>query len=258
LTDGTVPASAPNGKVYFTSIKSGNDEVWSMNADGSEPRQLTSDPADDEGPIPSPDGKTIYFSSNRTGEVQIWRMDPDGGDQRPITTVDAGFPKFATLDGRYLYYQHAIVGTLWRLDLASGQVTEAMTGVRGPYGFSPDGTKLVCLDGGFDAQVLKLISFPDGGVIYSVEVPRPKFRVEDVTWRHDARAFYYVLFQNEGRRSLLYRRQLNDPATQVEVADLGSDDLFEVHSFEITPDDKSFVLSQGSWKHDAVLIGGLK
>ena len=30
------------------------------------------------------------------------------------------------------------------------------------------------------------------------------------------------------------------------------------HSFEITPDDKSFILSQGSWKHDAVLIGGLK
>ena len=258
MTDGTVPASAPDGKIYFTSIKSGNDEVWSMNADGSEPRQLTSDPADDEGPIPSNDGKTIYFSSNRTGEAQIWRMDPDGSDQRPITKVNGGYPKFATHDGKYLYYQHSIAGVLWRLDLGSGEVGEAMTGVRGPYAFSPDGTMLVCIDGSWDVQVMKLVSFPDGRVIYSVEVPRQKFRVEDVTWQHDGRAFYYVLMENGSRRSAVYRRQTDDPATQYEVADLGSDDLFEVHSFELTPDDKSFILSQGSWKHDAVLISGLK
>src|SRR5262249_17410388 len=47
---------APNGKIVFSSGMTGDNEIWSINADGSDQRQLTSNPAEDIAPIVSPDG----------------------------------------------------------------------------------------------------------------------------------------------------------------------------------------------------------
>ncbi|MEJ7863275.1 MAG: winged helix-turn-helix domain-containing protein, partial [Pyrinomonadaceae bacterium] len=55
LADATTVVFAPNGKVIFSSPMSGNDEIWSINADGREQRQLTNDAADDSAPVSSPD-----------------------------------------------------------------------------------------------------------------------------------------------------------------------------------------------------------
>jgi len=58
-----------------------------MNADGSDPRQLTRDPPGviNQAPDWSPDGKRILFQSNRDGNVEIYVMDADGGNQTRLT-----------------------------------------------------------------------------------------------------------------------------------------------------------------------------
>jgi Tol biopolymer transport system component len=64
----------------------GDQEIWSVNPDGTDQRQLTNDTADEIAPIVSPDNSSIYFDSNRSGEIAIWRMDPDGSNHRQVTT----------------------------------------------------------------------------------------------------------------------------------------------------------------------------
>src|SRR5581483_8247769 len=50
--------------IYFVSNRSGSSQVWSMNADGSNARQLTKFASEAEGILVSPDGKKIVFLSS--------------------------------------------------------------------------------------------------------------------------------------------------------------------------------------------------
>src|SRR5687767_3392148 len=62
------------GIIAFQSNRDGNNEIYVMNGDGSGLTNLTDNPADDFGPVWSPDGKKIIFSSNRDGNYDIYVM----------------------------------------------------------------------------------------------------------------------------------------------------------------------------------------
>jgi Tol biopolymer transport system component len=63
----------------------GNQEIYVMNADGSDQRRLTSDPALDITPALSRDGRRIAFTSQRAGGYDIFVMNVDGTEQRQLT-----------------------------------------------------------------------------------------------------------------------------------------------------------------------------
>ena len=59
-----------------------------MDADGSNPQNLTNDLNDDRSPSWSPDGKRIAFASERKGDLvnfEIYVMDADGGNEQRLT-----------------------------------------------------------------------------------------------------------------------------------------------------------------------------
>lgn len=60
-------------------------DLWLVNADGSNPRQLTSAPEPDTDPTWAPDGKSLYFLSARGGSSQVWRLSLDGGEPTAVT-----------------------------------------------------------------------------------------------------------------------------------------------------------------------------
>ena len=63
-------APAPAGRIVFESNRDGNLEIYRMNADGSAPTRLTNDPATDDLPSISPDGRKVAFSSDREGNLR--------------------------------------------------------------------------------------------------------------------------------------------------------------------------------------------
>ena len=64
-----------------------DDDIYVMNADGSEPVRLTTDPAMDFDPSWSSDGTQIAFRSHRdaTGAGEIYIMNADGSEQTNLT-----------------------------------------------------------------------------------------------------------------------------------------------------------------------------
>jgi uncharacterized repeat protein (TIGR01451 family) len=72
------------GKIAYMSNTSGNFDIWVMDTDGTNPLQLTADPAWEGHPAWSPDGLHIAYVNQSTSD--IWVMDPDGGNKEQLTT----------------------------------------------------------------------------------------------------------------------------------------------------------------------------
>jgi tricorn protease len=72
---------ANDGRVAFTY----QDDIWVVDADGSNPHRLTVNVARDFSPRFSPDGKWIAFTSARTGNNDVFIVPSTGGEPKQLT-----------------------------------------------------------------------------------------------------------------------------------------------------------------------------
>ncbi|HVF30272.1 MAG TPA: winged helix-turn-helix domain-containing protein [Pyrinomonadaceae bacterium] len=131
----------PGGKIVYAAAK-GQTDVWVMNTDGSNQKQLTADPAYDFHALPSPDEKYIFFVSTRSGDAQIWRIGTDGSDPVRITKEVGGFPIFVSPDATTLYYLSALDRTIWSVGVDGGNENPFLDQRTLFPAFSPDGRYL--------------------------------------------------------------------------------------------------------------------
>jgi len=72
-------------RIAFVSNRDENQEIYVMEADGSNLRRLTQNRAQDASPAWSPDGSQIAFTSDRDGNREIYVMKTDGSNVRRLT-----------------------------------------------------------------------------------------------------------------------------------------------------------------------------
>lgn len=101
------PHWSPDGRrIAFDSQGSdGHSHVWTIEADGGAPQQVTTAAGDQTVPTWSRDGRWIYFSAIRGGPWDIWRIGASGGANERVTRNGSGLLALESSDGDSLVYQ---------------------------------------------------------------------------------------------------------------------------------------------------------
>lgn len=141
-----------NGKIAFHSDRSGNSDIFTMNADGSNQTNVSNNAGGDFFPDWSPEGTKIAFTSDRSGTYQIYSMNADGGGVMQLTDYASGaaFPAWSP-DGTKIAFSAAIDAGPGGLHIfvvnADGTNPHPLPGAgeAGPDtspAWSPDGTRI--------------------------------------------------------------------------------------------------------------------
>ena len=143
------PAFSPDGKKIAYVL---DNNIWVMNADGSDQRQLTFHSANDTGPAFYPDGRTIVFASERSGNFDLWRISVAPSDPVRLTTTpqhEFGAPSVSP-DGTRIAFVADQTGNFDNFEIytinADGTNRTRLTDHPAfdfAPNFSPDGTKIV-------------------------------------------------------------------------------------------------------------------
>jgi Tol biopolymer transport system component len=95
--DANAPAWSPvdNRIAFWSGIETQYGQIWVINSDGTNSRQLTEDcnHRNSDDPSWSPDGTKILFSTGRSGRNELWVMEADGSNEKRLSNIDAApFP----------------------------------------------------------------------------------------------------------------------------------------------------------------------
>jgi Tol biopolymer transport system component len=170
--DAEATVNFKTGKIVYTSMQSGDLDLWTMNLDGSGKKQLTKTEGYDGGPVFSRDGKKIAWRANHPAtpetqkqyrdllrdnltspmKMELMVADSDGSHAHAITNFGcASFAPTFTPDGKKLLFasnKHNCDGRKFELYLINvdGTGLEQVTDFGGFTAFpefSPDGKKIV-------------------------------------------------------------------------------------------------------------------
>jgi serine/threonine protein kinase len=242
-------AWTPDGRIVFSSNRSGSSDLWIMAADGSDIRQLTHGEGSNHDPSVSPDGRTIVFISTRSGTELIWKMDIDGGN--PIQVTRDGYelsPKI-TPDGKNIVYQTYMRQGIFKIPLTGGEPIQLIPSAAFEPSVSPDGKLLAVMKADrLPTMYLDILPLAGGPSIKQFDLPVLSMAAFPLSWTRDSKGLIF-LDSREGVGNLWLQPLAGGKPKQ--ITNFTSD---RIYSFDWSTDGKQLALARGSSSSDIVLI----
>lgn len=244
----------PDNRMVYCSRAGGNWDIWSMNKDGSDQKQLTVDSHNDLFPTVSSDGRYIYFASDRAGALNIWRMENDGSNPLQLTRgINQTLPA-VTPDGQWVIYQQGLgldEPSIWRVPAVGGEPEQLTNSLTLRPAVSPDGRLLAYVYLDEKEWGVAVVAFEGGEATKKFPFP-PTVSSRFFRWTPDGQALAHIA--NERGASNIWLQPLNgDPPKQLTNFQAG-----QLFSFTWSPDGQWLAYMRHTATSDVVLLKDFK
>ncbi|MGE0128785.1 MAG: protein kinase [Blastocatellales bacterium] len=245
------------GRVVYVSRASTSQDIWLMDQDGKNKKQLTTaETRADRYPAVSPDGRYIVFVSNRTNNSNIYRYDLSTGEQKQLTTgMSEEFPAVSA-DGKWVIYvdTRSIKHTLWKVPIDGGDPVQLTDQLSTWPDISPDGQMIACWYRSEPKAKWRIAIIPiSGGAPEKVlDVPPIADFSIPARWMPDGSGISFVATR-DGVSNIWY--QPLDGGAPKQLTSFTSDQIFW---FDWSNDGKQLACSRGRTLNDVVLISESK
>ncbi|MBK8466629.1 MAG: PD40 domain-containing protein [Chloracidobacterium sp.] len=242
----------PDGRLAYTSRAGGSSDIWTMNADGSNIRQLTVGANARLGLTVTADEKQLIFAAERDGKYNLWRVNIDGSNLERITNGDGEFYPQCTPDGRWIVYQSgANYPTLWKMPIGGGEPTAITKTTGSRPSISPDG-KFVAyhyLDSSLEGSQwgIGISSLEDGKRVKRFDFPSTVVE-RLVKWTRDGKAIAFL--NSPGGVPNIWTQAL-DGGVPKPLTDFPSDSII---TFNWNTDGSQLAVIRGVETSDVLLI----
>src|SRR5947199_1244488 len=246
----------PDGKIVYNSRAGGNFDIWIVDADGRNQKQLTDDVYAERSPSVSPDGRHVVFDSTRSGTLQIWRIDIDGSNAKQLTS-GAGFTPNFSPAGQWVVYTTFTAGgfRIWKVPIDGGEPVPVINKYALTPSVSPDGKLIACyfVDEKTGASKIALFPFAGGEPVKLFDLQQPAgANTSRVRWLPDGRAVTYI--NTRGGVSNIWLQPV-DGGQPRQLTDFKTDIIF---AFDWSHDGKQLALSRGTEERDVILINNFR
>jgi len=246
----------PDGKLIYCSKAGGNFDLWTMNADGTNQKQLSANQGMSFHPQMTPDGRFIVFDLHRGGNQNLWKMDADGSNLKQITNGGSEFNAGISPDGRWVIY-HRIENTqtLWKVSIEGGTPVQLTSTLSYYATVSPrDGTiAYVFNDPEAHVQKVAVIS-PDGGApLKTFALPPTAVNLNKLRFTPDGRSLAFL--DSRGGGANIWTIALDSQGEPKPLTNFKTERIFD---FAWSYDGKQLAVIRGTEINDAVLISDEK
>jgi len=246
----------PDSRIVYTARGVGTTDLWIIDRDGSNNRQLTFNVGRNFYPSVTPDGRHVVFVSDRTGSNNLWRTDLDGSNPKQLTDGPGIRQLKCSPDGKWVFYSAKgnTKETIWKVSIDGGVPTQLTNeSSRRPL-VSPDGRFVVCEYGEFSANTpvkIAIISVDGGPPVRLLDLPNV---VKSVIFQLAADGHALIYRDSRNRVDNLWSQPL-DGGSPKQLTDFKSDQIFW---FDWSRDGKELALARGRAGSDVVLISSFR
>ena len=235
----------PDGRLVYTSRASGHSDIWMMDQDGGNQKQLTADGSNNKWPVASADGRYIIFMSDRAGLQSIWRMEINGNNPKELTVGGSGWQPDCSPDSQWVIYRTGFGNhTLWKVSIDGGEPVQVNDKASSRPAISPDGKWIACAYFGPEGIKTAVYPFAGGEPVRILDVSSPGFYVR---WTPDGLALAHI--DRQTQRNIV--SQPVDGGPPKPLTDFQADRIFR---FAWSRDGKQLALVRGNVTSDVVLI----
>lgn len=247
-----------DGKILYAASQNGNADIWTLEADGTNPKQITTEISADYAPNASPDGRYIVFVSNRSGYHNLWRVEPNGNNPFQITNSGNIYSPSISPDSKWIYYTAASTmntpSFLWKVSIEGGESIKLTEKVFRMPKISPDGKYIAGYfpDANPDSKIpkkmkLTILSAQDGSLVKQFSVPINDLE-RPLAWTPNSEAI--IFWRKEKGVANFWQQPLNSE-TPKQLTDWQTDEIFRM---AYSKDGKYFAFERGNLINDIILI----
>jgi Tol biopolymer transport system component len=252
-----------DGRIVFTSLESGKQDIWMMNSGGSGRTLITRDEHRNYVPVPTPDGQSIVYVSETSRRSEVCRMNLDGSGRRVLAATINNATIDVSPDGRWVAFE--------AIEDAAGKILSGATVARVSIDggkpellstdqfstrptFAPDGSRLAAYGLKDTADVTRLVILPAkaGPVIKRIPFAQPTFRTM-IRWTPEGDAL--IVNTAPSDRANLWRVPL-DGSKPERLTNF--QELTIMGFAPLRGGRKGWIVSRGDQSRDAVLITGFR